>query len=420
MNPQFDRDEYPGRPRILFIGQASSHTDSWISLLDGARFNIRFFAVQESDPPRDDWPVRTYVSRYRTTRLDSETRRSLYPQGAIKFGVSLMRHALHRASAPPEEAWLARVIQSWRPDIIHTLGLEPAAYVYMNARRRGGLESIGTWVAQVRGGPELVWRQHMADYRAKLQAIFATCDQLIADNRQNYEYAAKLGLSDDRVSPLGVVPGTGGIDVDRMLAAGREPPSRRRTVLWPKAYECPPSKALPVFEALKLAWDRMPACEMYLTAMSPDMEVRFMHLPERIKKVCHTAARLPRERTLELMTESRVMLAPSLIDGVPNTMLEAMASRTFPIVSPVETLVPLVRNEENVLFARNLYPHEIADALVRGMSDDAMVDAAADANLALVRRIGDRATIRPRVVDFYERIVRRGGAARRTRAPLPS
>ncbi len=100
------------------------------------------------------------------------------------------------------------------------------------------------------------------------------------------------------------------------------------------------------------------------------------------------------------------MLAPALIDGVPNSLYEAMASGAFPIVSPLETILPVVRHEENVLFARNLYPQEIAEALSRAMTDDELVDAAAERNLELVRHVAGREAIRERVIEFYERLAR--------------
>jgi glycosyltransferase involved in cell wall biosynthesis len=106
------------------------------------------------------------------------------------------------------------------------------------------------------------------------------------------------------------------------------------------------------------------------------------------------------------MTRARVMLAPSLVDGTPNSMFEAMAAGALPIVSPLETIRAVVENDRNVLFARNLYPQEIADALVRAMTDDEFVDAAAQANLELVNRLANRHEIRPRVIQFYEDLCR--------------
>ena len=104
------------------------------------------------------------------------------------------------------------------------------------------------------------------------------------------------------------------------------------------------------------------------------------------------------------MERARILLAPSLIDGVPNSLYDAIVSGAFPIVSPLETIMPVVNQQENVLFARNLYPHEIADALVHAMNDDALVDKAAENNFKLVRTIANRQTIKTNVVNYYKRL----------------
>jgi len=105
------------------------------------------------------------------------------------------------------------------------------------------------------------------------------------------------------------------------------------------------------------------------------------------------------------MTRTRVMLAPSMVDGVPNSLYEAMAAGAFPIVSPLETIVPIVKDWQNALFARNLYPQEIADALLRAMTDDTLVDQASCRNLEMVMRLADRAILTPRIIKYYESLV---------------
>ena len=112
-------------------------------------------------------------------------------------------------------------------------------------------------------------------------------------------------------------------------------------------------------------------------------------------------ARIPRDEVLAKMREARVMLAPSLIDGTPNTMWEAMACGALPIVSPLPTITPLIEADRNALFARNLYPDEICAQLVRAMSDDDLVERISDDNMAVVRRLADRAVVGPGVVAFY-------------------
>src|SRR5436190_2139686 len=74
MSSHFDTDQYPGRPRILFMGWGdSSHTHSWIDLLKDEPFNVRLFTTSHTRPP-DQWKVRTYVTDYNCPPLDTAYR----------------------------------------------------------------------------------------------------------------------------------------------------------------------------------------------------------------------------------------------------------------------------------------------------------------------------------------------------------
>jgi glycosyltransferase involved in cell wall biosynthesis len=131
--------------------------------------------------------------------------------------------------------------------------------------------------------------------------------------------------------------------------------------------------------------------------------------PDHIKPHVVRLPRVSREEALVRMGAARVMLAPSLSDGVPNAMMEAMALGAVPIVSPLETITPVVKAEENVLFARNLYVDEIAGALVRAMNDDRLADDIARRNLPLVEDLADRARLKPRVAAYYAQIAAAAG-----------
>jgi glycosyltransferase involved in cell wall biosynthesis len=128
-------------------------------------------------------------------------------------------------------------------------------------------------------------------------------------------------------------------------------------------------------------------------------------MPDEIRRHCHISQRIPQQEVFSLLKRARIMLAPSLVDGVPNSLYEAMAFGAMPIVSPLATITPVVKQDENVLFARNLYPDEIAAALVRALTDDALVDGAAQNNLRLVEKIANRQTIRKQVINFYNKLL---------------
>jgi hypothetical protein len=301
-----------------------------------------------------------------------------------------------------EQRWLAQIVRDWRPHVVHTLGIEPAGELLFDTRRAHQIDTSIRWVLQTRGGSDLALSRFDPARRPRLAEVMCEADCILSDNPINFEIATEFGVGVDRISPIGTVPGTGGVDVDLLASFAVGEPSSRTVILWPKAYECPWSKALPVFEALTQHWHRFPDCEIHMLATVPESRMWFHAMPAAIKRACVIDDRIPRDAVLQLMGRSRVMLAPSLVDGTPNSMFEAMATGAFPVLSPLDTIRPLLREGRNTLFARNLYPDEIGDALARAMSDDNLVDDAAAENRELVRALADRATIRPKVVGLYE------------------
>ena len=408
MASSFETDAYPGRPRILFIGPGdSTHTHAWVDLLKDEPFNIRVFIPPRMMSPPDFWKVKTYITGYERRAFDPATRMRLVDTGKAK---RLVDRALARAggrtwdTSKYAEEWLARIIRSWRPHIIHTFSLDAGEF-YLRVRQSYGIGGAAKWVLQARGGADLAWSHHNPELRGKIGEVLRACDQLLSDNTQNFRIARELGVREEQLSSIGTVPGTGGIDIKGLAGKWEGQPSTRRVILWPKVYEWPWSKAMPIYEALRLCWERIQPCEVDMLATTPDAKMYYWTLPEQMRQACRLRDRVPRSEALDAMTRARVMLAPSLVDGTPNSMFEAMAAGALPIVSPLETIIPVVKDEENVLFARNLYPEEIAAALVRAMTDDKLVDEVARRNLELVTRIANRDEVRPRVIKFYESLV---------------
>lgn len=405
MSRAFASDPFPGRPKILFIGYGEgTHTHSWIDLLDGARFNVRLFALPTLTLPPDNWPVRTYVSGVPSRRLDPGRRRSLHPPGRIGWAVRHLRAAAGGGGERVVESWLARVLRQWQPEIVHTLGLDPAGFLLQSTRRRHDIGCSPRWVLQLRGGSDLTLSRHDPALRPEIEAALLDCDQLLSDNEVNFEWAREMGVRPDQLADIAPVPGTGGVDIEAISQAASLEPSERRTILVPKGYDTQWSKATPVLEALAEAWHRITPCRVHVAAASSEIRAWVRTLPTEIGAAVTVEGRIPRQRVLALMASARVMVAPSLIDGIPNTMYEAMAAGALPVVSPLDTVRRLVEDGRHVLFARNLYPDDIARALERAMGDDGLVERAARDNLELVRSLADRKAIRPRVVAYYERV----------------
>ena len=441
MFPDFITKTQTNKSKILFIGRGhSTHTQSWINLLESTNFDVRLFSLASGNPP-DSWDVLTYCTKPFDHNIKTLTSINLYPASAFYLGnrvigrvisKSALNKALFAGPAQPsialkviqrllpgvipnfhvdhselEMRWLAQIIYDWRPDIIHTFSLEFAGDFFFQVRKHYHLEGIGKWVLQLWGGSDITLKRLDPGALGKMVPVLSACDHLLSDNMVHVEYARQMGVKEEQLPSINPVPGVGGVDVDACLEMWHGMPSTRRIIVWPKAHEEGPySKALPVLEALRLCWDRIKPCEIFILQSSKQTRMWFATLPQEIQKACHLEGWIPREENLKLMANARVLLSPSLVDGTPNSLYEAMACGAFPIISPLETITPIVEDQRNAIYARNLYPTEIADALVKAMNEDAFVDYAALENLKKVRELADRKIIRERVVKYYHELAK--------------
>ncbi len=409
----FDTDPFPGRPKLLLIANGySSHLHDWVDLLKDARFNIRVFAVPHTFPPYD-WPVKTYITGLSHTAAipESDTRQRMYPIVPKKTDPTWLPKTLkyrHLARGSSPEQWLAEIVRAWQPDIIQTLSISPASKFYYEAYKRFNLKGIGKWMLMIYGGTDIELERVHPKHSQYFREIITAADYVFGDTEHCIIAARDLGLSEAQIPRYYKFPGAGGVNVDEIVAQWRDnPPSKRRMLLWPKAYDGYYVISHAVFEALTLCWDDIQPCELVIPGMKEYAGMWFYKLPERIRDATQIPAHMSHDEFRALMLKARVMLAPSLLDGLPNVLPDAMASGAFPIVSPIDHLQEFMKDEENTLFAHNLYPQQIADAITRAMNDDALVDSAAQNNIEVVRRIADRDTIRQQVVQIYEEVAQK-------------
>ena len=362
------------KKRILFAGELiSSHAQSWMSLFDSyPDIEISGFNIPQSEFPVDlRYPLYGKAARW-----------GYFKNKRRDLGRYLFDYA----------------VNDFKPQIIHTFGAFPTAE-YLLDRLETRSPKV-KWVAQVRGGPDVYINRFDEHKQSILKRIMKSCDLYIADNEKNYEIARELGIDPRKIYPHGIVPGTGGVDLKK-FADAKTPSQSQRQVVWTKAYEWFESKGVCVLEAIRLAFDELKDAKFIFIATNPELRTWVKLLPEKIQRQIIIHDRIPREDLLKLMKCSRVVMAPSLLEGIPNSLYESMAARSVPLFSPLETYRHLFEDKKNILYARNLYPHEISNALLTAFGSDELADEIAENNLDLIQKIANRDIIAQNVVSAY-------------------
>jgi glycosyltransferase involved in cell wall biosynthesis len=389
--------------RVLVVCFTESpHSQSWIDLFgDNNEFDVRVFAhnlAPEEWYLPQEWKKPTYILQHPTIPRENAGIISLFPNFRhTKFFSARISNRLYL-----NNRYLQKVIKKWKPDIVHSLSLLPASYFTWQALSRikhnRPLFVVSSWGSDINLGKD------EETEKPKIKEILDNCDGFIADCERDIGSALNLGLLEEKLAFNFAVPVTGGIDIHKNTNV--LPIEKRNVILLPKAFDGFNNKVLPVLEALNILRDKLEGFEIHLLITSQEVKKYLTTImPEAFRKYCHTHFQITSEEVLELMKRSRVMVAPSISDGTPMTLLEAMAVGTLPVVSPLASIKEWIEDGKNGLLVHALYPDKIAQALDRALTDDKLFNSASIINREIIKKRASRQQIQPQVMTYYKHLM---------------
>jgi glycosyltransferase involved in cell wall biosynthesis len=233
---------------------------------------------------------------------------------------------------------------------------------------------------------------------------------LMADSWRDLRLAPRHGFSKAR--PMLRVPGNGGIKADVFFHGPADPDLRARleiplsakVVLNPRGVREYVRTEAFFFAIRELRTARE---DIWFVATGLKANARYEALAARlgISDRLRMLGTVPRGDMAKLYRLADVMVSPSVHDGTPNCLLEAMACGSFPIVGDIETMHEWIQHERNGLLVDPADPREIASAIVTAVDAEDFRMKAASFNVALVSRDANFGTCMSQVTSFYEELV---------------
>jgi glycosyltransferase involved in cell wall biosynthesis len=105
------------------------------------------------------------------------------------------------------------------------------------------------------------------------------------------------------------------------------------------------------------------------------------------------------------MKESQVYVSPSSHDGTPNTLLEAMSCRCFPIAGDIASLREWIDPGINGFLVNPHDPEALASAILKALESPNLRREAAQHNTTLIQSRAARRTVLPKIENFYNKYV---------------
>ena len=393
------------KPRILFVCYANStHSQGWINLLQDSPFEVRVFSTRLLSTDfgwAPDWRFSTYVTIQPeiTSRVKGQVfwlLPGVRPLRAISSSIDGRFNLT--------EYYLRRVIRTWKPDIIHSLSIDKAGKLTRFALQGIPLEQRPRWVASSYGNDGYVDLVDIGQSE-DIKSILSQCDGFIADCQRIRQLAVSAGLDNAKLALNRAVPGPGGLDVD-MFARLRQASHSRRSILVPKAFEREhANRTLVILEAFRILGDEfLKDFDILFNMCSNNVKAYLRQMPDWLQQRVQCHAMLPQAELFAQMAQARVVIAPSIMDGTPNVMLEAMAAGALPIMSPIDSIQEWITDGENGLLAHALYPDQVAAALRRGLLDDELFERAQKLNWEVICQRADRRIVRQEVLEYYQNL----------------
>jgi glycosyltransferase involved in cell wall biosynthesis len=115
---------------------------------------------------------------------------------------------------------------------------------------------------------------------------------------------------------------------------------------------------------------------------------------------------VPREQMAELFRGATIAVSPSIHDGTPNTLLEAMASGCFPVSGDIESIREWITDGENGLLCDPTSPESLARAIESALGNEQMRKTAREQNTRLIADRARYSKVMQRAEEFYIEVVR--------------
>lgn len=393
--------------KLLFVAMSSSiHTARWISQIADQGWEIYLFPSIESESIHPELKnIKVYRSLY--GQKGSSTAPSVRSYGIPLFSdtLSSIVHKITKKIFPDYRAYeLKCLIKKIKPDIIHTLETQNAGYLTAKTKKLLH-EPFPLWIHS-NWGIDLHFYGKLEAHKKQIREVLSSIDCFIYEGDRDKRLAIEQGFDGQLVF---ITPVGGGYDLESFLALRRlKLPSERKIILV-KGYQNEVRRALVALRALERCADILSGYDIVIYSASPDVVVKAELMTKlsgiNIRIISHTT----HDQMFKILADTRISITVNLSDGLPNSMLEAMIMGAFPIQSWTSCADEWIEDGVSGLLVPPEDPDVIEKAIRRALSDDELVNGAAEQNWKTVSERLDKDILKHQIVEFYKTMADKKG-----------
>jgi glycosyltransferase involved in cell wall biosynthesis len=299
---------------------------------------------------------------------------------------------------------LRNLCNSIDPDLVHAMRIPYEGIIAGLAVRRRPL-LVSCW------GNDFTLFTATAPDRFFTRRAMQRADALHCDCEKDVKLASKWGFDPGKLSV--VLPGAGGVDMSVFHPGVPErdgwcsdAPPKARVIINPRGMRMYVRNDT-FFQAIPLVLREQPKaffiCPGMLGEPFAEKMVRDLDLRAHVRLL----PTVNRETLAEMFRAAEISVSPSIHDGTPNTLLEAMASGCFPVSGDIESVREWIDDGVNGLLFDPASVESMAAAMLRSLGDSDLRSQAAGQNIRLISERAEYNNIMVKAEAFYRDVVAR-------------
>lgn len=373
--------------RLLFVADGRSPTTrSWLGYWIGKGHEVHLVSTFPCDPPArlaSFHVLPVAFNRMAGSGVHSagagRSRTGLV--GRLRNPLRRVRYILGPLSLPLRWGEFYRLAARLSPDLVHALRI-PFEGMLASAVPQGIPLVLSIWGNDITLHARGSWLMD----RLTRQALHRACG-LMADTERDLRLGRDFGFRGTTLA----VPGGGGIRLEEMGAEAPALPEwlpELPLVVNPRGQRPGSLRQDVFFEAIPLVIKKNPRVLFVCPLLQGDAEAEGWVARLGIAEHVRLWPRLSQPQLWALYRQAQIFVSPSVHDGTPNSLLEAMACGCYPVVGDIESLREWITPGVNGLLVDATDPQALADAILSALINPSLRRRAVKEN---AHRITNRA-----------------------------
>ncbi len=346
-----------------------------------------------------DFPVKRL--EFTPVAFSAAKKRTSAPSSASSRTLSLrtqIRQWLGPVTIPASAPKLRAFIREVQPDIVHAMRVPYEGMLTASALQ--GLAARPSFLVSIWGNDFTLHAPSTPLMRMHTRRVMQSVDALHADVERDVRLARQWGLGEDKVTL--VAPGSGGVRSDVFYPPAE--PVKEPVVINPRGVR-PYVRNDSFFKAVPLVLAKRPDAKFVCSAMQGEAQALTWVRELGIEGAVELLPPVPFLKMGDVFRRAQIVVSPSVHDGTPNSLIEAMACGCFPIAGDLESIREWITHAQNGLLVDATSPQSIADAILLGLEREDLRREAAGLNMNIISAKADYRRTMERVVEFYQAVM---------------